>query len=1066
MVNKRIAFLLSAILFLLLTISTNATSCTNNWIGGNCIGSITYSSNTQLTNNVNATGAIIVNSGTTLTTNGFWVASGGTFTINGIVLTGNDLGTGGSAGIGGQIAGGNGASFASSYSGSGGGGGGCYSQSGYGGGNGGATLTTGGAGGICQSASGVAGGNGGTPSAPSLSNANIITWTNAMSTYFTSGGGGGGAYNTGTAGSGANSVYGTYLQGVSIQIFGTVNAAGITGGAASGTVYPGGGGGSGGGLVILAYNGVCIGCTANTVVTGGAGGAGGSASAGNGGNGGNGGTSTYLYITAPIVTSVGSLSVSSQSAIPNPTTQSNTETLHIGLTASGVTAPYTYNYLVYNSVTSNVIFSGIVSNSLTSNSISFTLPVEANDIGIVYFAANAVSSEGTAAAVNTISFTVNKAAVISISPNPAVLSNNVIVSGTCRTGNTCNIQSPLGTSLASGTSTVTYTFPANLIGTSDCYYANDITLNYNSVCSQYQGYIPLVFQNATASFGVGPTSNTIKTHWPTKYSTSLFSGVTFLFTESIAGGANTVIQTGAANITYIPPNSETTGSRVYTITETQGSNTLTFSQVVTTMNMLVLNTAYPNFNSTPENFQYFPIALYLTSNSWFGPPTYWKVDGYRNLTGSLATNVTVVKGTNTLSLPLNVQACWFSPIYCNNLTSASGLSQSSLSLTAFNTVLDGSTPASPVTRQIALIKTYNERNFLQQFTNISFFGTYIFNNYTFNQAGIAVNTVSTKVWIPQSSFQNPVLSLTNTTLTSSAKNFLNSVNNYCAASIANGAYQTYLPYLVESANGTSYTFQLTSGGGFLPAGYYMVTQEFNGTAFVQVGSIRTVPNAFGYPLLLLNVIYRFLIYNPNCNSVVYESQAGAWVSPIQLTIPTSGQAQTFNTVNAMATCNLINNGNNIYCQGADSRNFVSSWNIREYNISTIFSIQNLVSQTNVTGASFAWTSNQLNLSAKYQVQIRYAAFGSSAPILVWNSPNVYTLINPFAAGGALIALLVWFTLIFIGGEIDWTLMIAFADLALFLLIIFGILPLPGTFLYVLIFISAVMIVVFELPKVG
>lgn len=251
---------------------------------------IIISSNSTLNGNVSCAN-FTVESGVTLTTNGYSILCTGTFTNNGTI----NCGTNNSGGSG-FFKGGNGSygifiqadtliagtinatgengtvtdSSGDGGSGSGGGGvillaygsggytagtynvnGGTYNASGvtgtftYNGGNGGLTLVTGGTGGDSTTQNGQ---NGSTPSAPTLSNSLISSWySDGMVNYLSGAGGGGGGSVTGSGG--------------------------------NGTSFSNSYGGSGGG-----------------------GGAGTSSSETAGGNGGNGQVLTYSYGTTPPVT--------------------------------------------------------------------------------------------------------------------------------------------------------------------------------------------------------------------------------------------------------------------------------------------------------------------------------------------------------------------------------------------------------------------------------------------------------------------------------------------------------------------------------------------------------------------------------------------------------------------------------------------------------------------------------------------------------------------------------------------------------------------------------------------
>ena len=85
-------FLLLLLLPLALAGSAGAiTTCTANWQGGVCVGNIAYTVSTTLTNNINATGSILIDSGITLNTNNYNIWIGGTFSNKGTIITGNTV---------------------------------------------------------------------------------------------------------------------------------------------------------------------------------------------------------------------------------------------------------------------------------------------------------------------------------------------------------------------------------------------------------------------------------------------------------------------------------------------------------------------------------------------------------------------------------------------------------------------------------------------------------------------------------------------------------------------------------------------------------------------------------------------------------------------------------------------------------------------------------------------------------------------------------------------------------------------------------------------------------------
>lgn len=209
------------------------------------------------------------------------MVAGSNFINFGIINAGLISGSGGgSSGVAGE-------SFPSSFAGSGGGGtnyGGGFCQ-----GNGGSTLASGGA----VSCGGV-GGNGATPSAPIVTNANIITWFTGGFVNYLSGGGGGAGSGTNWQAAGASS-YGIYIQANALNA-GTINANGANGVSCGNPCSASAGGG--GGAIMLAHG-------SGTYTPGflsESGGSGGSCSGcnSNGGSGGAGQTIVYQWSTPPV----------------------------------------------------------------------------------------------------------------------------------------------------------------------------------------------------------------------------------------------------------------------------------------------------------------------------------------------------------------------------------------------------------------------------------------------------------------------------------------------------------------------------------------------------------------------------------------------------------------------------------------------------------------------------------------------------------------------------------------------------------------------------------------------
>ncbi len=236
--------------------------------GGN---DVVFSSNTTLTGDIVAVN-ITINSGVTLTTNGYSLIATNTFQNNGTVSSGQT---------------GLYENFPNSYGGSGGGGaaGGCGS---YSNGNSGySTLAPGGAGSIfgsgCDSTSGS------TPSQPSLTNTEIYNWyVNGINQYLCgAAGGNNGGNNANYVGTGGN---GLYIQANNITNNGVISTVGGGSGPCGSELlsYAGSGGG---GSVLLAYHNSL---KEGTIYTNGGG------TSCNAHSGGSGLVMVYQYSTPPV----------------------------------------------------------------------------------------------------------------------------------------------------------------------------------------------------------------------------------------------------------------------------------------------------------------------------------------------------------------------------------------------------------------------------------------------------------------------------------------------------------------------------------------------------------------------------------------------------------------------------------------------------------------------------------------------------------------------------------------------------------------------------------------------
>jgi hypothetical protein len=220
-----------------------------------------------LTGNIVTTGNVVIESGATLYTNGFYIVAGGTFNNGngGTVITGYIPSSGGAALSGGSDSAGNqGTNYPNSFGGGGGGGGGsnmcCSTFSQNNGGNGGYTANSldFGAGGqtSVDGCPNFCGEPGTSTAMPSITSSDILTWTASMDTYLVGAGGGSGGTNqwyTSDSAAGGNGAYGIYIQAHDL-IAGNIYANGQNGAPNPSTGWAGSGGGGGGVILLAAYS--------------------------------------------------------------------------------------------------------------------------------------------------------------------------------------------------------------------------------------------------------------------------------------------------------------------------------------------------------------------------------------------------------------------------------------------------------------------------------------------------------------------------------------------------------------------------------------------------------------------------------------------------------------------------------------------------------------------------------------------------------------------------------------------------------------------------------------------
>ncbi len=602
---------------------------------------ILYSSNTILSSNVVNCLSLTIDSGAVLTTNGYYVVCTGNFINNGEIITGNVL-NGGAAHS-------RAADMPNSLGGSGGGSGGMTLVAGLSGGN---TIVPGGAGGTI----GAAGGNGISPSAPAVTNANIIVWSGNIVNYLSGAGGSGSANAVG--GSGA---YGLYIQAGSI-LAGNIIAAGANGG--SGTLLSSAGGGGGGGGFVLFSNGIG-GYTPGTYNV--VGGLGGLASTGDGmgGNGGNGNAIAYGYGSTPPL-----------DIISLPTIVSNRLIIDTGQVVTfstsfvGGVSPYTYNWLVSNSATHGFVADAFFSSTLASNSFTWNAPTSAggNTIvaNVVVTDTNTINSLGSGIPVNSVyssAVTVNKDPLIVITPSANTinalesvsLSNTITFGTTPYSEVTYSTNAPNGGYAISGNvitfnSIGTFSITSSMTDNVGFAASNTISITVNGVIQTKEANVVIVltanipanvvYQNANTVLSIMPTNNVnaglfINNLTSTTTSAPSLSGFTFskvvVLNMTITSGMNSI---SAENVIVGYPCS--LGSNVFPYMLANG-----IWNAVTTFTINTVSCTASFSIPVDPIFGLFQKSSVSTSTSSSGPPH--KVTINDSVNNTTISNIAVIK---------------------------------------------------------------------------------------------------------------------------------------------------------------------------------------------------------------------------------------------------------------------------------------------------------------------------------------------------------------------------------------------------------------------------------------
>ena len=1063
--TKKLRFLIPLFMLLALAMPSiaSATACTNNWVGGVCTGSITYTTATTLSNDVWANGGVTINSGQVLTSNGFNLYMGGTFNNGGTVYTANNFGGG---------SGGGGTDF------------------GYPGGGGGYGI-------YIQAADIVAG----------TINAYGENTLWQPGGAFSSGGGGGGgtillAYGTGGYTGGTYNVLGGSPGG------GAGNPGSASGGSGGNTIVPGGLGsgiGSNPGT-----NSIPITVSSANIVTwfgggfqnylAGAGGGGGAGQVGNGGKGtdvsnsyggsggsghddggeptagagGNGQVATYNYATQPLPTPQQPTTLS---ITPNPAVYEQPVTVTAtcqGTDLCGITT-----------LTNTVLASGTTTASLSLcspqiasdclpvgntiyNGVDFTLGT--NTLGTLQvnrdtpiFSLNNCGDQqwlaGGYGCTTTGSFTTQNTLDIlnQITANMFLTDQVNGILTLAQIGSTTNAVNTVSDFKANSINTFTYVF--NVPQTANT-FANSLTVSWN-------GFAPLYFQTWNGLFTLTP-QNTVATAFT---ATNTIYYPIYLYTHSpsnmIAYGLNEILptpqllQSGVSNIGYLPP-SNIPNNNVYSVNaiENELGNTVAIGANVFTLNMIDMDGELTQTGNCAAAYQYLEscVVFPFGQNVFTAIPTRWSLTSSLALnqqSNGLTTNYNIANFTTNLPTTYNTMITLNYPFanFSVNLVSNYKV-QPTISVNAFQMFIFNG--INPFYRNIANFSIFSQETFNSLAgANLSILYKGSVNGY--NLSTTAYNTSSFNglyyLEMTNSIYENPTLSFQLNASIQKPLFFFQS-DTFCPTSVTPGSTASYPIGLVDT-NGTKYDFYVYTTSGGVSANFLMQIFELKGTGSQQVQSYRlptTTP--FALPLEASGQEYAFDIYSPGCNHLYYEGAFSVPTNPIYILVPSNNSGYVYNTTQASGGCSLISTNAIAYkisCIAGDPAAVVFKYSLAVFNQTSIIGSTESVLNRTFGGASFVYNFT-LPSNRTYTYDLYAYAHSNDANLFLLNSGPLATV--PVKVAAPLLgffAFIIMMLMIFGGastGKIS--LLILFVDVGMFVVALLQLVVIPTSVMVIFI----------------
>ena len=270
---------------------------------------------------------------------------------------------------------------------------------------------------------------------------------------------------------------------------------------------------------------------------------------------------------------------------------------------------------------------------------------------------------------------------------------------------------------------------------------------------------------------------------------------------------------------------------------------------------------------------------------------------------------------------------------------------------------------------------------LRKVANFSIFSQYTFNSipnvnetlkltgsvngYTINT--VVYNTTGTAgkyyLQVPVSNYINPNITIViNASYVKQSPAYFTQTDLYCPLTASINSAGNFQAGLVD-ANGTKYTFYVSSASGSVLSGDLMQIIEQSGVHTVQVQSLQ-LPNTtpFTSPLEGAGESYAFDITNPQCTAYYYKGGLSQPSNPIYIFVNQLTGAYIYNVSKVFGACKITNPNTtgtyyNVLCVGGDPTDLTYEWKLAVFKITTVVG-----TQIQVYNASASGSALQLNFT--------------------------------------------------------------------------------------------------------